>query len=164
MHPAGEDSGDSGEIECQTIQVTLQAMANRRRDSTAQIPPSFTALSYVCGAKPADRLIERNGRDWSIRKKLWRFLKQYATPQAAAPSSEWFWIDAICIYQDDTRERTHQVKLMAAIYQAAAGVLAWLGPAYENSDIVMAKLPNTPLDIRALNKVSWSLAMGGLCV
>lgn len=53
---------------------------------------------------------------------------------------------------------------MAAIYQAAAGVLAWLGPAYENSDIVMAKLPNMSLDIGALNRASWSLAMSGLCV
>lgn len=39
-----------------------------------------------------------------------------------------FWIDAICINQDDDDERSHQVSLMARIFSEAKCVIAWLGP------------------------------------
>jgi hypothetical protein len=38
------------------------------------------------------------------------------------------WMDAICINQDDNSERTHQVRQMKDIYQAASRTLVWLGP------------------------------------
>lgn len=37
------------------------------------------------------------------------------------------WIDAICIHQDDDREKDDQVQRMAEIYSKAAKVLIWLG-------------------------------------
>jgi hypothetical protein len=37
------------------------------------------------------------------------------------------WVDALCINQEDTRERNHQVKQMGAIYQRAERVVVWLG-------------------------------------
>ncbi|KZL81841.1 hypothetical protein CI238_01793 [Colletotrichum incanum] len=37
------------------------------------------------------------------------------------------WVDAICINQDDTRERSHQVGIMQNIYATAARVLVYLG-------------------------------------
>ncbi|EME82456.1 uncharacterized protein MYCFIDRAFT_124702, partial [Pseudocercospora fijiensis CIRAD86] len=37
------------------------------------------------------------------------------------------WVDAICIDQDDSRERNHQAHMMAEIYSKAVRVLAWLG-------------------------------------
>ena len=80
-----------------------------------------------------------------------------------AASEVWFWIDAICINQDDTTERAHQVRLMAGIYRTAFDVLVWLGPAYENSDIAMAELESHQGDWRAVRKATWTLALGGLC-
>ncbi len=38
-----------------------------------------------------------------------------------------FWIDAICINQDDNTEKTSEVLKMADIYRSAASVLVWLG-------------------------------------
>ena len=38
-----------------------------------------------------------------------------------------FWIDAICINQDDMLERGHQVGFMRDIYSTADFVMAWLG-------------------------------------
>jgi hypothetical protein len=38
-----------------------------------------------------------------------------------------FWIDAICVNQQDKRERSDQVRLMADIYCTAALVVSWLG-------------------------------------
>ncbi|KAK0719203.1 heterokaryon incompatibility protein-domain-containing protein [Lasiosphaeris hirsuta] len=37
------------------------------------------------------------------------------------------WIDAVCINQDDTDERCHQVQLMARIYASARSVLVYIG-------------------------------------
>ena len=37
------------------------------------------------------------------------------------------WIDAICIKQDDAKERQHQIGLMRDIYQNAKEVVMWLG-------------------------------------
>ncbi|KAH7391698.1 heterokaryon incompatibility protein-domain-containing protein [Pyrenochaeta sp. MPI-SDFR-AT-0127] len=38
-----------------------------------------------------------------------------------------FWIDAICINQDDNAERSSQVRLMGELYRSARLVLGWLG-------------------------------------
>ncbi|KAI0570678.1 Heterokaryon incompatibility protein 6 OR allele-like protein [Pyrenophora tritici-repentis] len=47
------------------------------------------------------------------------------------------WIDALCIDQDDEVEKTEQVQQMQQIYSKATSVIAWLGPAAENSDAAM---------------------------
>lgn len=39
-----------------------------------------------------------------------------------------FWIDALCINQQDPHEKTHQVQFMGKIYSSAESVLVWLGP------------------------------------
>jgi hypothetical protein len=44
------------------------------------------------------------------------------------------WIDAICINQEDPKERNQQVALMTKIYTCAEQVLAWLGPSRCRTD------------------------------
>ncbi|RMJ18124.1 hypothetical protein CDV36_002239 [Fusarium kuroshium] len=39
-----------------------------------------------------------------------------------------FWADAICINQQDIKERTQQVQLMGQIYGSAETVYSWVGP------------------------------------
>ncbi|KAF3038731.1 hypothetical protein E8E11_005943 [Didymella keratinophila] len=46
--------------------------------------------------------------------------------------STWFWIDALCIDQDNVDERNHQVQQMGEIFSQARQVFAWLG---SNQDI-----------------------------
>jgi hypothetical protein len=38
-----------------------------------------------------------------------------------------FWIDAICINQNDVHERSWQVAMMRQVYSSATGVVVWLG-------------------------------------
>ncbi|KAG6365473.1 hypothetical protein INS49_007084 [Diaporthe citri] len=47
------------------------------------------------------------------------------------------WIDAICINQDDIKERNHQVHIMQTIYSKAAEVIVWLGPGSWEADKAM---------------------------
>jgi ankyrin repeat protein len=92
----------------------------------------YAALSYTWGRGPDVDNIIVNSRNVRVRKNLWRFLRQ---ARAFVPSRfDWLWVDAICINQNDNRERMHQVELMAKIFQAASSVIVWLGPGYGGSE------------------------------
>lgn len=52
---------------------------------------------------------------------------------------EYFWIDAICIDQGRSDEKTHQVPLMKDIFSGAKLVIGWLTPAGE--DVVDSSAP-----------------------
>lgn len=47
------------------------------------------------------------------------------------------WVDSICIDQYSIPERSHQVSLMAQIYQGALRVVVYLGPSADDSDEAM---------------------------
>ncbi|KAF4635896.1 hypothetical protein G7Y89_g2193 [Cudoniella acicularis] len=49
-------------------------------------------------------------------------------------STEYFWIDAICIDQNNDQERNYQVNMMSDIFSAANRVLLWLGHESESSN------------------------------
>ncbi|KAI4661247.1 uncharacterized protein J4E79_005060 [Alternaria viburni] len=51
-----------------------------------------------------------------------------------------FWIDAICIDQSDLSEKSIQVQRMGNIFASAALVLAWLGPAADESEVALQEL------------------------
>ncbi|RSL96633.1 hypothetical protein CDV31_013406 [Fusarium ambrosium] len=109
----------------------------------------FIPFSYVWG-DPTDTetiIIIINGISRKVTKNLALFLRQVRVllPEILANIS-WekpalFWADAICINQDDTEERNHQVQLMGSIYSSTPMVLAWLGLA-EDSHLA-ASLINT---------------------
>jgi hypothetical protein len=48
-----------------------------------------------------------------------------------------FWIDAVCINQEDIQERSQQVLLMWSIYSKASRVVVWLGEEQDNSSLGM---------------------------
>lgn len=50
------------------------------------------------------------------------------------------WIDAVCIDQDNVRERGHQVDLMPRIYKSAVRTFAYVGEASVDSDLVLRNL------------------------
>ncbi len=50
------------------------------------------------------------------------------------------WIDAICIDQDDTAERSAEVLEMGSIYSHANRVTVWLGPSSEDSRLAINTL------------------------
>jgi hypothetical protein len=48
-----------------------------------------------------------------------------------------FWVDAICIDQDDNAEKSRQLALMPDIYSKAFGTVIWLGPRTDRSHEAM---------------------------
>jgi hypothetical protein len=69
-----------------------------------------------------------------IRKNLRGFLQQQSL---TISEPKLFWIDAICIDQDNVHERNHQVKQMKDIYARAREVYVWLGRVTGKSDLAM---------------------------
>src|SRR5690242_3287097 len=109
--------------------------------------PDYIALSYTWG-DPMDTVpvlgdgkiinVTRSLKNalWQLREDRKRLVRQKHSGLRHSQSLR-FWIDALCINQLDQEEKSFQVGLMAEIYQRAYHVFAWLGPADENTDMVM---------------------------
>ncbi|KAK5693342.1 hypothetical protein LTR17_025093 [Elasticomyces elasticus] len=104
--------------------------------------PEYTALSYTWGAITTDCYILLDGRHFTVRRNLHRFLSH--ARKAAGCCSGWLWIDALSIDQCNIEERSHQVKLMSKIYTRASQTLVWLGPPYGGSEQAMLELGRNP--------------------
>ncbi|KAL8392481.1 hypothetical protein RB595_002607 [Gaeumannomyces hyphopodioides] len=100
--------------------------------------PQFEALSYMWGPEtPSDERLEilLNGTRFPVRANLLgalRYLRteKWASPSEAEPGTRLFWIDAICINQQDIEERNRQVPRMRHVYFRASTVVVWLGADY----------------------------------
>jgi hypothetical protein len=51
------------------------------------------------------------------------------------------WVDALCINQDDYREKAVQVRKMANIYSRASNVCVWLGESNQDGEAAMKFIP-----------------------
>ena len=90
--------------------------------------PSYTAVSYTWGDQQPTSTIRLDGKLFSVRPNLLSCL--YYLSQAhhkAEVGWDWIWVDAICINQQDDREKSEQVGLMSRTYSDARMVSVWLG-------------------------------------
>ncbi|OAL43075.1 heterokaryon incompatibility, partial [Pyrenochaeta sp. DS3sAY3a] len=85
--------------------------------------PSYSCLSYMWGDPEEQHAILINGKTFKVRRNLWDFLRVAQTKLF----NNFLWIDALCIDQQNTQERNHQVQQMGNIYSRAKTVLLWLG-------------------------------------
>ncbi|KAF4633797.1 hypothetical protein G7Y89_g4314 [Cudoniella acicularis] len=98
--------------------------------------PVFEALSYTWGSpkNPVRIFVGQSGHNiLSVTKNLSEalpYLRYEDEPRV-------LWIDAICINQQDLKERSQQVKRMADIYSKAARVVVWLGLASETTSMAI---------------------------
>lgn len=90
----------------------------------------FNALSYVWGeGGPTYKCTIRDGISEGylhIRQNLYGFLST-ARRLEADWTTEWIWIDQICIKQEDHTERCHQVNQMGNLYSTAQATIVWPG-------------------------------------
>ncbi|KAH8660484.1 heterokaryon incompatibility protein-domain-containing protein [Xylariales sp. PMI_506] len=99
--------------------------------------PRFVAVSYVWGA-PDDNVtvsldsvpfqVTRNLYDalWQV-KELLRIGELGAKLRTKKNLPQRFWIDALCINQEDNQEKAAQIPRMRDVYTSAVRVLGWLG-------------------------------------
>lgn len=98
--------------------------------------PLYLALSYVWGDPIACRPILLDGRTVSITSNLNTAIEHLQHGKTGLP----IWIDALCINQTDSVEKSWQVQQMLLVYQRAALVIVWLGPALDSSQLAIEML------------------------
>ena len=88
------------------------------------LPVTYTAISYVWGNPTAvSQIICNDGGYLGLTASATDILN--AIVDARAPG--YFWIDQLCINQEDKREKADQVRMMGKIFTSANNVIAWLG-------------------------------------
>jgi hypothetical protein len=113
-------------LKCELIHVDL--------DTLEDAPFGYyEAVSYTWGDATGRLRIELNGHDFTITRNLHGLLKRLRAKRTRG----YYWVDAICINQENIPERGQQVQLMKAIYESAEQVLVWLGPSSDDSDLAM---------------------------
>lgn len=117
-------------IECELIHEEISLQKEK-----------YFALSYTWGELSEQRWIRLNGKPFHVQPNLMQALK--AIRKCDEPLV--LWIDRICIDQSETLEKNHQVSMMGSIYKNASAVLAWLGPAADESDLVFDYFDNQGL-------------------
>jgi hypothetical protein len=106
---------EAAPLHCEFCNYSLQTSRPRTH--------RYEALSYVWGNPNETLPIYMHGNKFSITVNLHAALlrlRDYTFERI-------IWVDAICINQNDTKEKDHQVKLMAKIYSNAHRVIVWLG-------------------------------------
>ncbi|KAK6206214.1 het domain protein [Colletotrichum tabaci] len=88
--------------------------------------PKFEALSYVWGGEDEQRAITLNSCQFHVRKNLFDALVYLRS----RGQTGFLWVDALCVDQNNTKERTKQVRIMRHIYFRAASVVFWLVSKY----------------------------------
>ncbi|KAG8164356.1 hypothetical protein KVR01_006274 [Diaporthe batatas] len=109
-------------------------------DRSAHIP-HYEALSYAWGFTESRNVIYVQCPDGDHRKILvTENLALALRDLRFTAARRRLWIDAICINQEDIKERSAQVQIMTSIYRLAHKVVVWLGPASDSSSLAMSTL------------------------
>jgi len=102
----------------------------------------YEALSYVWGSSAASETItikHRNGEtetsatEIAIQPNLYAALRQLRQQDKNVV----VWADALCINQENLKERSEQVRRTADIYRSAKNVIVWLGESSMQSRAAM---------------------------
>ncbi|PQE16184.1 heterokaryon incompatibility het-6 protein [Rutstroemia sp. NJR-2017a BVV2] len=108
----------SGRLDSNDVRFHLSEHSLQRVDG------EFIAISYCWGREtPTKPLPISSSAYLKVTKTVDSLLKHVAGVASGLP----VWVDAICINQDDIKEKNNQVSMMRDIYAAAKCVLVWLG-------------------------------------
>ncbi|RSL65147.1 hypothetical protein CEP53_003781 [Fusarium sp. AF-6] len=107
-------------IQCQLFDCALTDTGSTR---------PYEALSYVWGSEINPRSLSIDSYDLPVGENLYAALSHLRD----CSIERTIWVDAVCINQQDAKEKGKQVQSMAKIYAKASGVIAWLGKATPDS-------------------------------
>ncbi|RYP71140.1 hypothetical protein DL769_004751 [Monosporascus sp. CRB-8-3] len=111
------------------------------RNDINQASVKYEALSYVWGLEPTlENAIVEDAMFGRTRLNLRAGLANALRHLRYVDKPRTMWIDALCINQNDLKERSTQVLHMGEIYQLAVRVVIWLGPTADDSNIAMSNL------------------------
>jgi len=128
------------------ISIELSSSDNQTSCYLAAWPldqaPVYVALSYTWGDPEDHELMKLNDMDFWVQRTCHYTLQQLplitctTTGGGETVSPGYFWIDSICINQQDRTEMSAQVQMMCEIYSRASTVCASLGDHADNSKLL----------------------------
>jgi heterokaryon incompatibility protein (HET) len=104
-----------------------------------QDPGEYSPLSYNWGNAADQEVIIVNDSIRKVPKSLVSLLRAVWKAFPDGEESDLWWADAICINQDDSEEKSHQVQMMGSIYQSGGITFGYLGPS-EDDHLVLELL------------------------
>lgn len=124
-----------------------------------QAPP-YNAISYTWGPPTPTKSIYVDGKLREIRKNCKDVLLQAYNWQP----SEYYWIDAICIDQNNLEEKGPQVAMMGDLFGKAKHVLACVGNHADDSELLYATLERSELLFHKMGSFkNWKYVPPGTC-
>lgn len=97
-------------------------------------PAEYNTLSYTWGDPLKPRvMITIDGHSLEVTENCAAALYELRREAMANSKRQIIWIDAICINQDNLKERSHQVMLMREIYRNCHKLIIWLGSESDGS-------------------------------
>lgn len=123
----------------------------------------FEAVSYCWESNIRDRDVLVDDKIIRVTSNLEAMLRELQSlPEAH--SGIGFWVDGLCINQEDILEKNHQVGLMSRIYSQAFSTVVWLGPSTLSSDKAVEELVQSFGDCRVsyteYEGDQWTLHLG----
>ncbi|KAI0893985.1 heterokaryon incompatibility protein-domain-containing protein [Annulohypoxylon nitens] len=117
--------------------IAYEGLGVVEEDGPKEIP--YEALSYTWGAPVFSLPVQINGIEFFITENLDSALRHLRL----SDSKRYLWVDALCINQFDTKEKSVQVGRMFSIYKKAGRVVAWnSGWSAEKSAVLSTVLAN----------------------
>ncbi|KAF2423791.1 HET-domain-containing protein, partial [Tothia fuscella] len=141
--PSGTTSVEkSPQIQCRLAHVSL--------DDESE----YTALSYVWGQRGSSHFPSSVLSEIRVTSNLEAALKHIRKES----ESVMLWVDAICIDQTNNQEKNIQVGRMGSIFEKAMETIVWLGPAADESDLLLEIFEETLPDARLMDMKTKSVA------
>ena len=123
LFPARNDSNDQG-LGC--------ALEDCRLSENL----SYEALFYAWGQPVFPEVLHTHKGILKITDNLALALRSLRFEDGV----RYLWVDAVCINQNDSMEKSRQVAMMSVIYKSARQVICWLGQADESIGDAMETL------------------------
>jgi hypothetical protein len=128
------DKDETAPIRCKLFNYSLQESGKETH--------LYEALSYVWGDPKETLPISIDKHDLPVTVNLHAALSRLRDRFI----ERIMWVDALCINQENPKEREHQVQSMPKIYGQANRVIVWLGEAANDSDRVLEEIRVTADD------------------
>jgi Heterokaryon incompatibility protein (HET) len=100
--------------------------------------PKYYTLSYTWDDQERDQDLLVNGAILKVIKNI-PIIFHYLFERY---QSQYFWIDGICINQNDDKEKELQIPLMGRIYSQAIACVIWLGENDEKAEKAIPMIPS----------------------
>jgi hypothetical protein len=106
----------------------------------------YDAVSYVWGTSEPSINVSCNGRSLVVTPTVFEMLRYLHLNRL-------YWLDSICINQQDADEKAVQIPLMHRIYSRAAFVVIWLGMPTVQTESFIAHFPTALETMRRWNSM-----------